>query len=285
MILTVEELIKVLRESVNVQTGEEEVIDPLLLTMSDEDLSLFLKLAVSRAYPQCSSLIELPEGADYPVVLLAKIELFLKLAVTKADKVDMGVDNNNYLKNDQRFQHYMKLVSATKEQYDSWLENEGQGEVSTFDVLLDKNHYTQRNYELQNSPRVSLVIDLVTADSVDFHWNVSGIRHFGCYEVYVSDNQIFDVFRGGTTYKANLCEGAKRVVKTSNLRLNHHRITQLASEKTYYLAVVSVERNQVYGVAEVAFDTLPEFQEEEDEIIEELPDNNTENNEEEGGEE
>lgn len=281
MILTVEELIKVLRESVNVQNGEEEVIDPLLLTMSDEDLSLFLKLAVSRAYPQCSSLTELPEGADYPVVLLAKIELYTKLAVTKADKVDMGVDNNNYLKNDQRFQHYMKLVSAAKEQYDSWLENEGQGEVSTFDVLLDRNHYTQRNYELQRSPKVSLVIDLVTADSVEFHWGVSGIRHFGCYEVYISEDLIFDVYRGGTTYKANLCEGAKRVVKTSNLRLQHHRITQLVAEKTYHIAVVSVERNQVYGFAEVVFDTLPELQEEEDEIIEKLPEGSVE----EGGEE
>lgn len=281
MILTVEELIKVLRESVNVQNGEEEVIDPLLLTMSDEDLSLFLKLAVSRAYPQCSSLTELPEGADYPVVLLAKIELYTKLAVTKADKVDMGVDNNNYLKNDQRFQHYMKLVSAAKEQYDSWLENEGQGEVSTFDVLLDRNHYTQRNYELQRSPKVSLVIDLVTADSVEFHWGVSGIRHFGCYEVYISEDLIFDVYRGGATYKANLCEGAKRVVKTSNLRLQHHRITQLVAEKTYHLAVVSVERNQVYGFAEVVFDTLPELQEEEDEIIEKLPEDSVE----EGGEE
>lgn len=281
MILTVEELIKVLRESVNVQNGEEEVIDPLLLTMSDEDLSLFLKLAVSRAYPQCSSLAELPEGADYPVVLLAKIELYTKLAVTKADKVDMGVDNNNYLKNDQRFQHYMKLVSAAKEQYDSWLENEGQGEVSTFDVLLDKNHYTQRNYELQRSPKVSLVIDLVTSDSVEFHWGVSGIRHFGRYEVYISEDLIFDVYRGGTTYKANLCKGAKRIVKTSNLRLQHHRITQLVAEKTYHIAVVSVERNQVYGFAEVVFDTLPELQEEEDEIIEKLPEDSVE----EGGEE
>lgn len=281
MILTVEELIKVLRESVNVQNGDEEVIDPLLLTMSDEDLSLFLKLAVSRAYPQCSSLTELPEGADYPVVLLAKIELYTKLAVTKADKVDMGVDNNNYLKNDQRFQHYMKLVSAAKEQYDSWLENEGQGEVSTFDVLLDRNHYTQRNYELQRSPKVSLVIDLVTADSVEFHWGVSGIRHFGCYEVYISEDLIFDVYRGGATYKANLCEGAKRVVKTSNLRLQHHRITQLVAEKTYHIAVVSVERNQVYGFAEVVFDTLPELQEEEDEIIEKLPEDSVEK----GGEE
>lgn len=281
MILTVEELIKVLRESVNVQNGEEEVIDPLLLTMSDEDLSLFLKLAVSRAYPQCSSLTELPEGADYPVVLLAKIELYTKLAVTKADKVDMGVDNNNYLKNDQRFQHYMKLVSAAKEQYDSWLENEGQGEVSTFDVLLDRNHYTQRNYELQRSPKVSLVIDLVTADSVEFHWGVSGIKHFGCYEVYISEDLIFDVYRGGATYKANLCEGAKRVVKTSNLRLQHHRITQLVAEKTYHIAVVSVERNQVYGFAEVVFDTLPELQEEEDEIIEKLPEDSVEK----GGEE
>ena len=146
MILTVEEIVKTLRNAVNVQYEESEVIDPAYLAMSDEDLMLFIKLAVSRAYPSVTTLSDLPEGSEYPIVLLAKIELYTKLAVLKADKVDMGADNNNYLKQDQRFQHYMKLVQSAKDQYESWLENEGQGEVSSYDVLLDNRHYSNRNY-------------------------------------------------------------------------------------------------------------------------------------------
>ena len=108
MILTVEEIVKTLRNAVNVQYEESEVIDPAYLAMTDEDLMLFIKLAVSRAYPSVTTLSDLPEGSEYPIVLLAKIALYTKLAVLKADKVDMGADNNNYLKQDQRFQHYMK---------------------------------------------------------------------------------------------------------------------------------------------------------------------------------
>ena len=120
MLLTVEELVKILRSSVNVQVpieeGSEETInDPAYLSMTDDDITLFIKLGVSRAYPNVTDLSELPSGSEYPVTLLAKIELYLKLAVIKADKVDMGADNNNYLKQSQRFAHYMKLVEEARQ--------------------------------------------------------------------------------------------------------------------------------------------------------------------------
>ena len=51
MLLTVEELVKLLRSSVNVQSEETEVTDPAYLTMTDDDIELYIKLGVSRAYP------------------------------------------------------------------------------------------------------------------------------------------------------------------------------------------------------------------------------------------
>ena len=108
MLLTVKDLISILRSSVNVQSTEAEVIDPAYLAMTDDDIELFIKLGVSRAYPDVTDLADLPDGSEYPITLLAKIELYTKLAVLKADKVDMGADNNNYLKQDQRFKHYIK---------------------------------------------------------------------------------------------------------------------------------------------------------------------------------
>ena len=131
MLLSIDELVKILRSSVNVQSEESEVVDPAYLQMTDDDIKLFIKLGVSRAYPTVTDLALLPSGSEYPIVLLAKIELYLKLAVIKADKIDMGADNNNYLKQDQRFQHYMKLVEEARAEYESWLDNEGQGEVSS----------------------------------------------------------------------------------------------------------------------------------------------------------
>ena len=198
MLLTVEELVKLLRSSVNVQSEETEVVDPAYLTMTDDDMELFIKLGVSRAYPDIEDLTDLPSGSEYPIVLLAKIELYTKLAVLKADKVDMGADNNNYLKQSQRFDHYMKLVESAKAQYESWLENEGVNGgvgVQSYDVLLSNRHYTQRNFEKQVTPKVKLKIDTVTSDSVSFHWGVSNTSHFGRFKVYISDKPIIDMFK------------------------------------------------------------------------------------------
>lgn len=283
MLLTIEELVKILRSSVNVQIPVEEVIDeetgevietgettdPAYLTMTDEDITLFIKLGVSRSYPNVTDLSELPSGSDYPIVLLAKIELYLKLAVLKADKVDMGADNNNYLKQDQRFKHYMSLVEEARNEYESWLDNEGQGEVSSYDVLLSNRHYTQRNFEKQVIPKVSLVIDQVTGDSVNFHWGVSNTSHFGRFKVYISKSPIVDMYKDGVTYDKKIDGEAKLLVSTQNIRNTYHKVNNLEFGTTYYIAVISIERNQVFGYCEKSFNTLEEL-EEEDEIFNDL---------------
>lgn len=269
MLLTVEELVKILRSSVNVQVpveeGSEDTInDPAYLTMTDDDITLFIKLGVSRAYPKVTDFAELPSGSEYPITLLAKIELYLKFAVVKADKVDMGVDNNNYIKQDQRFKHYMALVEEAREQYDSWLDNEGQGEVSSYDVLLSNRHYTKRNFEKQVTPKVSLRIDQVTSDSVDFHWGVTNTSHFGRFKVYISKSPIVDMFKEGATYDKKIDGEAKLLVSTQNIRNTYHRVSNLESGTTYYVAVISIERNQVFGYSEMSFDTLVELEDEEE---------------------
>lgn len=264
MLLTVKELVKLLRSSVNVQSEETEVIDSAYLEMTDDDIELFIKLGVSRAYPNVTDLSELPNGSEYPIILLAKIELYLKLAVLKADKVDIGADNNNYLKQDQRFKHYMALVEEARTEYESWLDNEGQGEVSSYDVLLSNRHYTQRNFEKQVTPKVSLKVDQVTSDSVDFHWGVTNTSHFGRFKVYISTSPIVDIYRDGATYDKKISEEAKLLVSTQNIRNTFHRVSNLESGTVYYIAVISIERNQVFGYSEMSFSTLAELEDEEE---------------------
>ena len=264
MLLTVTELIQLLRSSVNVQSEETEVIDPAYLTMTDDDIELFIKLGVSRAYPSVTDLSELPSGSEYPIVLLAKIELYSKLAVLKADKVDMGADNNNYLKQDQRFKHYMSLIAETREHYKSWLENEGQGEVSSYDVLLGNRHYTKRNFEKQVTPKVLIRIDEMTNNSVKFHWNVTNSSHFGRFKVYISKNPIVDMYRDGSTYDKKVDKEANLIVSTMDIRNTYHSVDNLESDTLYYLAVISIERNQVFGYSEMSFTTLPMLEDEEE---------------------
>ena len=86
MILSITELIKLLRDSVNVQ-NDEGSIDPSYLSMTDEDILRFLKLGVNRIYPDIEDLNDLPANcSEYAIVLLSKVELYLALAVRRADK-------------------------------------------------------------------------------------------------------------------------------------------------------------------------------------------------------
>ena len=53
MILTTNDIITLLREAVDVQAKESEVIDPAYLAMSDEDLLLFVKLISTVSASAC----------------------------------------------------------------------------------------------------------------------------------------------------------------------------------------------------------------------------------------
>lgn len=264
MILTVQEIVEILRSSVNVQYEESGVTDSAYLTMTDEDLLLFVKLGCSRAYPEVSSLDDLEDGSEYPIVLLSKIELYTKLAVLKADKVDLTADNNNQLKQSQRFTHYMALVAEAREQYTSWLENEGQGKVQSYDLLLSNRHHTRRNYELTPTPKVKLDFGTISNDSVEIGWSVSNTSRFGRYKVYLSTSPIVDMYKDGSKIEDKINSEATLVKSTNDIRDNHHRVSGLTPSTTYHVAVVSVERNSVFGYTEKTFTTLEEFVEEEE---------------------
>lgn len=263
MLLTVDDMVTLLRSSVNIQQEDAEVIDPAYLAMTDDDIKLFLKFGASRA-SEAVDIEHIESGEEYPILLLAKIELYMKLAVIKADKVDMGADNNNYLKQSQRFDHYMKLVDATKAEYDSWLENEGQGKVDSYDVLLSNRHYTSRNYEKQVTPVVTIFIDSITSDGVKFHWGMKRTSHFGRFKVYVSTEPIIDMFKDGMKYEDKIVGEPTLVKSTGNIRDVYHSVTGLEPNTTYYLAIFSIERNQVFGYSQTEFTTLAELEDEED---------------------
>ena len=256
MLLTISDLIKLLRDSVNIQSDEEEKKDGYFLQMSDKDLELYIKWGVTRAFPEINDLAFLSQGSEYPIILLAKIELYTKLAVLRADKVDLGADNNNYIKQDQRFTHYMKLIDSAKKEYEDWLNNEGLGFVNSYDVLLSSRHYTIRNYEKQKTPEVRIKIDLITKDSIEFRWLLNKSSFFGRYNIYISELPIVDIYKTGGSYKNKINEGAVLIKEIVNIRDTFLRLENLKNNTKYYLAVFEIERNSVFGYSEISFTTL-----------------------------
>lgn len=262
--MTVEQMIQFLRLSVYVQDKDKVVDqDPAYLCMTDEDLLLYLNLAMSRNYSDVPELKYLPEEAVYGVVILAKKELYYTLAVKEAPLFDMGADNNNYLKRSQRFDHYMKLIAQADKEYEDWLENGGEDDIGTvrsYSVTLSDRYGTRYNYENAAVPKVTLYVGTITENSIEFWWSVKNISRFYRYKVYISTEPIVDLYN----LKSHISEGAKLVAEIKDIHQVHCRVRGLDPKTTYYIAIQATNMASLCGYAQTEVVTGP-FDEESEE--------------------
>lgn len=251
--MTVDQMVSYLRHNVSIQDPEGVVQDSAYLSMTDEDIILYMNVALTRNFPSVPSLDYLPAEYVYPVILLSKKELYFSLASKEAPLFDIGADNNNYLKRDQRFQHYMKLVKQAEDEYKDYMENGGAGAntLTSFDVLLSNRYATTRNYEKGAVPALALYIGLITDNSVEISWAVKMSR-FQEYRVYVSEFPIVDL----CDIHNHIAEGAKKVAVIKDVHQTACRIEGLTSGTTYYVAVAAVEKSSLIGYGQESFTTV-----------------------------
>ena len=273
MTLTSKELISLLRDAVNIANSDAEVEDETVVKMSDETLMLYINLGLSQAYPSAESLDDAPDGSSAAIVMVAKKELYLKLAVLDAPLYDLTADNNNQLHRSQRFDHYMKLAEAAQKDYEDWLENgdttdpvTGISGVSSYNSYVYRRHFSQRNYQTAPRPKVRVKIRETTTESIAFEWSSVLNDRFACYYVYVSKGAVVNPYADGATVKDHLNDGAVLVKSTSDFRDTGHTITGLLPDTEYHIAVFSVERNGLWGFKEVAVTTLAEPESEDTEV-------------------
>lgn len=251
--MTVDQMVSYLRLNVSVQDPTGAVQDSAYLSMTDEDIALYMGIVLTRNYPEIPSLDYLPAEYIYPVILLSKKELYYALAVKEAPLYDIGADNNNYLKRSQRFDHYMKLIAQVDKEYADYLENGGAGAntLTSFDVLLSDRYATKRNYEKGAIPALSLYIGKVTETSVEISWQVK-LSRFKEYKVYISKSPIVDLFNVSKT----ISEDAQEVITIRNVHQTSCRIEGLLPDTDYYVAVSATEMSSLTSYKQEPFRTL-----------------------------
>ena len=251
--MTVDQMIAYLRLNVSIQypTGSEQ--DSVYLSMTNEDLVLYMNIALTRNFPEIPSLDYLPTEYVYPVILLSKKELYYALATKDAPLFDLGADNNNYLKRSQRFDHYMKLIAQVDKEYKDYLEDGGAGAntLTSFDVLLSDRYATKRNYEKGVIPALALYLGAITETSVEISW-VAKLSRFESYKVYISKSPIVDLFN----VSGPLSKEAKEVVTLNNVHQTSCRIEGLDPDTDYYVAVSATEKSSLVNYKQVSFKTL-----------------------------
>ena len=254
--MTITQLIRYLRLNVQLQDPDGAIVDPEFLSLTDEDVLLYLNVVLTRDFPQVESLDNLPTEDIYPLILLAKKELFFALAVKQAPLFDIGADNNNYLKRDQRFEHYMKLIAQVDKEYNQFNEDGGAGgkqnTLTSYDVLLSDRYATKRNYEKGVTPVLSVYVGGVTETTIEVYWKVSMSRFFQ-YKVYISTKPILDEYNLINPVSSD----AKLVTTIQNVHDTGCRIEGLLPNTNYHIVVTATEMSSLTGKKEIQATTLP----------------------------
>lgn len=251
----VDELVKYLRLSVRVQDTDNMVEnDSKYLEMSDEDLVLFLQVALTRNYPTLTLDSITPEVV-YPLTLLAKKELYYTLAVKEAPLVDLTADNNNQIHRSQRFDHYMKLIGQIDAEYEDYLEDGGSGAntITSFDLITPYRYYTKRNYDKGIVPSVAVKVLKKTSNTIEIAWQHKE-SIFMNSKVYMSRQPIYDpTLDNGLRDKVN--KNAQLIKKFTNSRQSALRVNGLIPDTTYYVCVVVTDMSLLKGYCEIEVTT------------------------------
>lgn len=261
--MTKQEVIKYLRNSVNIQ-DPEVVTDSAYISLSDEDIELYANIVLMRDFPDIPSLDYLTNEMVYPVVLLAKKEMYFALATISAPDYRISADGGGELDRQQRFEHYMALIEQIDKEYDKYTEDGGLGTNNTltsYDVLLSNRYYTKRNYEKSAVPTLSVFIDSLDTDEVLLRWKTN-ISRFKEARIYVSSEQIYDSYKistkGKTTVDVGISPSAKLVATVKDPKHTKCRLEGLTPETLYHIAVSVIDISGVFNVTEIEVTTLSE---------------------------
>ena len=254
--MTVEQMVQFLRTSVYIQDKDTVVtVDPAYLCMTDEEIISYLDVVKMRNYPDVPTLALMPDESIYGLIILAKKELYCTLAVKEAPLVDLGADNNNYLKRSQRFDHYMKLAEDAAKEYDDWLENGGEegalGTVTTYHVTISDRYNTRYNFENGAVPKVTLYPLGIESSYVEIMWKVKNLSRFGKYKVYVANEQIVDLYNP----TSHIAESAQCVQEINDIHQTMLRIKDLQPDTEYHIAVEVIDMAGHKGYSEIVVST------------------------------
>lgn len=255
------QIVTYLRNNVHIQDPSGSTTDPVYLSMTDADVLLLIQVACCRDYPAYAGMSSIPDDSVYPVMLLAKKELYFKLATDSAPLYPIKSGSDELQKN-IRFDHYIALVKETDKEYQEWTDSSvvlgstyGTGSVT---VTLANKYYSSTNYNTQPLPQVMVSVDSVTSSEADISWSVRKVECFYNYLVYLSNAQIIDVYNEDEkSYRQfKIADSAQKKMEILNIRDSHARLSGLSSNTGYNVCVIVQERNGLKGYQEVQFSTL-----------------------------
>jgi hypothetical protein len=226
--------------------------DPVYIDLQTGGIETILNQVVkSRGY----TISNLPSIEEDYVILLAKKEIYLRLATTMAPEYNLEQEFTKILKS-QRFDHYMKLLTFIQKDIDNLVESGIFSTVQYSDVVIDGRNGFSRNYSLATSQEVQLDLSAITATSVNLDWNIfdTTVARFYSYDIFYSEYPIYDPYSSPA-----FVENARLIYTTiSDIKRVKYRLTDLNPGTIYYIVLVFNSTNGNQDIYSTTFTTLDE---------------------------
>ena len=245
------------RRSVKLNTPDVEQ-DPAY-TYTDDDLWDILNVVVPFFNKEYADVEQVPREIMYVIMLLARKELYHRLAAATAPLYPLEAEGAK-LERNVRFDHYLDLIKQLENEYQNIFDNlTGTGGLTledllrgaqSYDVTTSNRHSSRRNYTLQAPIEASVNVDNVGADFVEVSWGKYLNGKLSYYALYVTKEPLVDPYEDKITFTTHPS------IRSVDPHRSMGRVRGLEPDTDYYVTLIVHDRNGRYGYAEVTTRTV-----------------------------
>ena len=193
----------------------------------------------------------LPASYEGYILLLAKKEVYFRLATLTAPEFNMETEFSKLLQGD-RWQHYYKLLELTVKEIARIEEESSFNTIIPGEVIISGRDGTQRNYRLAENFAGEVNLSGITQTSVNVDWTKFVDRDFAGYKLFISTTAMYDPY-AENDLDTSLAFYSVNITDPHRDKL---RIASLTSDTLYYLCFVYQHSNGLRDIISTSFTTL-----------------------------
>lgn len=243
----------------NLATLEQLLIDSTLLdspvitadptfNQIKSGLSLVIEQAVKETGYTVSTL---PPNLENYVILLARKEIYFRLATLTAPEYNMETEFSKLLMGN-RWQHYYQLLELTIKEIKR-LEDEGvNSPVEVGEIVISGRDGTYRNYRLANEFTGQITTGNITSSSFTIDWNKFADSDFAGYDILIGTSAIYDEYADEVINQANVVQW----IKVTDVHRVKYRVTNLSANTLHYVVFIYLHTNGLKDILTTTLTTL-----------------------------
>jgi hypothetical protein len=152
-----------------------------------------------------------------------------------------------------RFDHYLQLIRECATQYAKLKEAQALSgtNIQVGQVLIERDKYKRRNYNLRDIPSIRLFADTMYMDKAEISWTPVLSGDFLWYNIYLNTVPNLDIYEEGT-----IKENSTLLAHFLDPNVIRYRVKDLLPSTDYYILLEAELRGRVKAYNELKVTTL-----------------------------